>query len=122
MLIILKAFWKEILVGVAVSFILYQAYGWAYDHGYKKAENHYISVIKEREDARDEKITQIEVSSTKLLELTLVNSDKVSKDIRGIKLPDNKPLTIITKDGKDCVPSTDYVQAYNAAINKANSK
>lgn len=118
LLTLLKTFWKEIAAVAAISILLYGAYDWAYDRGYHESSVEWQVLVKEREDARDQRIGQIEQSSIKLLELTLLNTDKTSKDIRGIKLPEGKPPTIIV--GKDCIPSTEYVEAYNAAIKRGN--
>lgn len=102
----------KLIVAAAISFAIWMAYSWSYDRGYNTAQQEHTAQIVE-------KISEIEGYSRTNLEQTLVASQQASKDLNLILSKVKSSGTTIIKNG-DCVPSPDYISAYNAMIERAN--
>ena len=119
LLSLLKRFYKEILIVIISLSILLWAYNTVYDRGVDSSNTKWIAKVEKQEKIRDAQIASIEGLSKVTLEQTLINNDKTREDLAIIyKKLLGKPTTII-KDGK-CVPSTDFISAYNEIISRGN--
>lgn len=120
-LAILRNNWKQIIIGIAILGVVYTGYNWVWDRGYNTANTKWQEVVQKQADERAARIEELTGYAKTNLEQSLISSEKVQKDLLEIKRNfKGKPATVIV--GKDCVPSSDFVQTYNQAINRGNAK
>ena len=117
----LKNFWKPLAIIFIIGGGIYYIYDYGYDKGNLVAVEECNKRMKYFNDKLESRILELQVSSTKLSEDSKVRSILLKQDLNKLMaLTKNKPLTII-KEGK-CVPSEIFIDTYNAAIIRINSK
>ena len=118
-LLLLKNNWKQIVLVIALAGMVYTGYNWVWDRGYTKANVEWQEVVQKQADERAKRIDELVGYSKTNLEQTLINNEKVQKDLAEIKRASKgKPATVIV--GKDCNPSPDFIDSYNKAIARGN--
>lgn len=120
-MIILLKYWKHIVIILSLAGFGYLGYSKIYSIGYQAAATEYAKKMKLYEDDLAKRISSIESTSETLVQLTRLNNDSFSKDIKGILTNiKGKPLYYV-KEGK-CTPTPEMYKAYNDAIERANKK
>jgi hypothetical protein len=121
LLMFLKNSWKQIIIGLVIFGAVYTGYNWVWDRGYNTAGAEYREVLQEQADARAKQIEELTGYAKTNLEQSLVSNEKLQRDLAEIKRnAKGKPTTVVVD--KDCVPSPDFIQTYNKAIDKGNGK
>lgn len=121
MTLLLAKYWKQLLIVVLLVAALLAAYDKVYTMGYTAAEKAHKEYVAEYMKSLDTRVFGIETRSNTLIEEFRLNRELSKKDFNKILLATRgKPLFTIT-EGK-CSPSNDFVDAYNAAIKRANGK
>jgi len=119
LMLFLKNNWKQIILATMLVSIAYAGYNWVWDRGYTKANIEWQEVVQKQANERAARIEELIGYSKTNLEQSLINNEKVQKDLLEIKRNSKgKPTTVIV--GKDCAPSPDFVNSYNQAIARGN--
>lgn len=121
-LMFLKAYWKHIVIIVALIAVSYFVYNKIYTIGYNAASAECAEKMKEYTEKLDKRISGLEEASNTLV-LEAVESRKIAKRefsaiMASIK---NKPLYVVKQSG-ECAPSPDLIRVYNEAVERANQK
>lgn len=120
-LLFLKSYWKQLVVGIALSLLLYTGYHKVYSIGYSAATAEYVKKTKDYEDKLDKRIANIEANSAALLEGANKDKAALSKDLSNIlNTIKGKPLYIL-EEGK-CKPAPILVDTYNETIKRINKE
>jgi hypothetical protein len=125
-LMILKKYWKHVLIVVVLLVLSWMAYSKIYNIGFEAANiacekriQEYSAKMKEYEDNLDKRIAGLEEASNILVTEAIESRKVIKKDFSVILASiKGKPLYII-EQGK-CSPSTDFVRAYNESVERAN--
>ena len=125
-LLLLKNYWKHILITIILIAVCVYGYNKIYNIGYKAAEIECKEKIAEYEEKMtkykkdlDDRIASLEDTSIQLVKETDEAKNSVKKDItKIITVFKNKPLIVIEKE--TCIPSADFISAYNQAVSRVN--
>jgi 23S rRNA pseudoU1915 N3-methylase RlmH len=116
-----KTFWKPI--AAIVAFAILQFFVW--NHGRNFGEEHciakYEQQIRERDEAINEKVSELNDSSNKLAVNQKADTQKLRKDLQLIlaQVKEGKQPVVIVKDGK-CLPSETFVETVNKINRRVN--
>lgn len=106
----LKDYWKELLITVAVAFILYKVYDSGYDRGVAKVTAKYDRAVKEAEKQSREKEKELE-NKVQSLEASLVAIDeKIKGKLNEEKTISNGIVGKLSKRLRDCQSSSGSAQ------------
>lgn len=120
-LTLLKNSWKQIIIGLAIFGVVYIGYNWIYDRGYADSSAAWTKIVEKQAKDRDDKIQELTGYARSNLEQSLINNQKVLDDLMIIKRnAKGKPTTVIING--DCKPSSEFIDSYNKAIEKGNTK
>lgn len=118
-LMFFKTFWREAIVVLLVSGILYTGYYKVKDIGYKQANLECSQRMTEFNNSLDKLIVAIETNSTALIKESVESRVILKKDISNIlSTIRNKPLFVI--DQGKCMPSENFIDTYNQVIDRVN--
>jgi hypothetical protein len=114
-------FWKEIVIVLLISTLGYFGFNKVYSMGYEKAAVVYEAKIKEYDDNLNKRVENIEKLSTDIFDLSVTSREVASKEYKAI-ISATKGRPLYTVNSGVCNLSTDFVKAYNEAVNRANKK
>lgn len=118
--LILK-YWKGLLLFVVLSTLAISGYSWIYNRGVEKTTIKYEEKFKEYNEKLEQRINNIELMSSVLIEQSNKNSKVLSQDLYRIRNAiKDKPLFTVV-DGK-CEPSPSFIETYNSLIKRGNTK
>lgn len=121
-MVVLKKYWKHIIVIVLLGGLSLLGYQHIYNIGYLAASKKYDKQISEYNNRLDTRIAGLEAQSTVIVEQTLLGSQNIKIDMDKLaKVIKGKPLYTIDTAGK-CQLSSDFIKAYNDGVNRANNK
>lgn len=119
--VLLLKFWRQIVGILLLSVVLFAGYSYVENIGYTRATVEYTKQMKDFNDKLDKRIDNLEQSSAVLITASIANKEQAAKDFKTIlQAAKNKPLYTIQNN--ICAPSTDFINTYNEAINRANKK
>ena len=125
-LMMLKKYWKHILIVVLLLTASIYMYNKVYNRGFEAANiacekriQEYAQKMTEYKEAMDVRIALLEDASNVLVEESIATRKVVRKDFNTIitKYKD-RPMFIINET--KCEPSPDFILAYNEAVARAN--
>lgn len=127
MSIILLKYWRQILIVillvVSIGSAGYSIYHKVYNSGYTAASAVYEKQINAYNKKLDERVANIEDISSSISSKLVLQRDLNKKNFASIiSTVKNKPLYTVEATTGICKPSTDFLQAYISAINKANGQ
>lgn len=120
-LTILRNNWKQIIMAIAIAGVIYTGYNWVWERGYNTATVECQTLLDKQAKEREERMEALTGYARSNLEQSLINNQKVIKELADIKAASKGKATTVIING-DCKPSPDFVQTYNQAIAKGNSK
>lgn len=117
--LLLKNYWKHILICISIVLASYFIYNKIYDIGYRSAAVEYTKIIDEYKANQIKRIDTLVATSDQLV-LQLLNNNKqrqidFTNILSSIK---NKPMYTIEQGV--CKPSEDYINLFNESVNRAN--
>ncbi len=120
-LLLLKKYWKQIVVAIAITIACYIVYDYIYDKGFMASEVACQKRMEEYKIDLDKRIKDLVDMSEAQNKARQQNADSIKADLDKIyRASRAKPLTII-KEGK-CLPSENFIDSFNAAIDRVNQK
>lgn len=121
LLTILSKYWKHLVIVLAITSASFFIYNYIYSRGFDEANIECAARMKEYTDKLDARIAELVDLSKQKSEEEAKRALLLKQDLNKLLvLSKQKPLTII-KEGK-CLPSETFVETYNAAIDRVNSK
>ena len=126
LLSLLKSYWKHILIVIVLVSVSIYGYRKVYNIGYTAAQveckqllNAYEEKMYLYKKTLDDRIKSLEETSLQLIKETDESKISVKKDLtKIITIYKDKPLIVIEKE--TCVPSADFIEAYNQAVKRVN--
>lgn len=123
---IFKSYWKHILITIILISVCIYGYNKVYNIGYAAAQAECKQKLSEYEEkmfaykaSLDSRIKSLEDTSIQLVKETDEAKNSVKKDItKIITVFKDKPLIVIEKE--TCIPSADFISAYNQAVSRVN--
>ncbi len=116
---ILKTYWKQLITVLVISFLCVFLYNHVYNKGYSDATIVCEKRVSDYESKLNEQISTVEKLSKQLAVSTSTAERQRKKDFNNIiESIKNKPLYIVEQG--TCKPSEEYINAYNAAVDRAN--
>jgi hypothetical protein len=125
-LLLLKNYWKYIIIVVLLLSVSVYAYRVVYKNGYEAAQVECNIKLRDYEEKMiaykkdlDSRIKLLEDTSIKLVKETEEEKSSVKKDLtKIITVFKDKPLVVIEKE--KCSPSIDFISTYNQAVARVN--
>lgn len=118
---ILKEFWKP--VAAILIFAILQFFVWNHgrNFGQERCAAKYEQQIAERDQAINEKVTELNQVSNKLAENQKTDTQKLRKDLQIIlaQVKEGKQPVVIVKDGQ-CLPTETFVDTVNKINKRVN--
>jgi hypothetical protein len=120
MIFLLK--YRKVIATIAIiAGLTFMVYNHGYSQGYQNRVSYYEEVNKQNFLALNTKIDRVEGLSTTLsLQVQYGNAD-TKKDLNKITTDIKNKKFSILKNG-ECVPSEDFINTFNAVINRGNQK
>jgi len=126
LLSLLKSYWKHILIVIVLVSVSIYGYRKVYNIGYTAAQveckqllNAYEEKMYLYKKTLDDRIKSLEETSLQLIKETDESKISVKKDLtKIITIYKDKPLIVIEKE--TCIPSVDFIEAYNQAVKRVN--
>lgn len=118
---ILKEFWKP--VAAILIFAIMQFFIW--NHGRNFGQEHcaakYEQQIKERDEAINKQVSELNQTSNKLADTQKVDVQNLRRDLQKIitQVREGKQPVVIFKDG-NCLPTETFVDAVNKINKRVN--
>lgn len=126
LLSLLKSYWKHILIVIVLVSVCVYGYRKVYNIGYAAAQVECKQKLSEYEEkmlaykaSLDSRIKSLEDTSLQLVKEADESKISVKKDLtKIITIYKDKPLIVIEKE--TCIPSADFISAYNQAVKRVN--
>lgn len=115
---------KMVAIGLAVMLVLaglYWIYNSIYSSGYKAATIECDQKFAQLQKETNEKLFSLQTGLQNISGDLGVQQASLASDISTILQTIRKKPTVVVKDGK-CVPSQEFVNSINKAIDRANKK
>lgn len=115
---------KLIAIGLAIILVLgvlYWIYSSIYDSGYRAASIECDQKFAQLQKETNEKLFSLQSSLQNISGDLGVQQASLASDMSTILQTIRKKPTVVVKDGK-CVPSQEFVNSINKAIDRANKK
>lgn len=114
-------YWKGLALTILVGLLFSIAYNEVYTRGYNKASLVYELKIKEYNEKVTAKITKLETTSGQLLDQNAALMRQSSIEFNQLQTSLHGKQLYTINAGK-CNLSKDFIDTWNAAIKKANTK
>lgn len=126
LLSLLKSYWKHILIVIVLVSVCVYGYNKVYNIGYAAAQVECKQKLSEYEEkmlaykaSLDSRIKSLEDTSLQLVKEADESKISVKKDLtKIITIYKDKPLIVVEKE--TCVPSANFIGAYNQAVKRVN--
>lgn len=126
LLSLLKSYWKHILIVIVLVSVCVYGYRKVYNIGYAAAQvecKQLLSAYEEKmylyKKTLDDRIKSLEETSLQLVKEADESKISVKKDLtKIITIYKDKPLIVVEKE--TCVPSANFIGAYNQAVKRVN--
>lgn len=115
---LLKKYWKPILIGLTVLFILFYTYEKGVSKGKADCEEKHLIIEQKRDAAVNQKIDDLAKGSTAAANAAKQSAGNINAKIEQLIKASKDPLIII-KDGV-CVPTKPFVDLVNGINKEAN--
>lgn len=125
-IILLKKYWKHLIILLLLISLCIYGYKAIYNIGYSASQvecKQQLSAYEEKmlqyKKSLDDRIKTLEETSISLVKETQIEKLEVRKDIaKIITVYKDKPLVVIEKE--KCTPSSNFIAAYNEAVARVN--
>lgn len=120
-LILVKRYYKQLLVILALLAVVVTIYNYGYNRAYTKATEEYQVQLTARNKQIIDKLDSIEQLALHETTKNYSNHNQLVLDMNKLtQAIKNKQLTT-TKNG-ECIPSQDFLDSYNSIILRGNQK
>ena len=120
-LTLLRKYWQQIIIVALVAAAIFSIYNYGYSRGYQNRVYHYEEIAKKDFLNLNKKIDGVETLASTLSiqvqkgqNITINDLNKITSDLKSKKFS-------ILKNG-ECVPSEDFINTFNAVIDRGNLK
>lgn len=116
------SYWKQIAIVILIGIALYQVYNFGYQRAYNDRTTYYEAINAENNRKVIEKIDSIEKTANTLTTNVVHQQESLDKGIASIITSvKNKKFSVLNDKG-ECIPSKDFIDAYNAVTVRGNQK
>ena len=116
------SYWKQIAIVILLGIAVYQVYSYGYSKAYADRTSYYEAIAAENNKKVIEKIDSIEKTANSVMDNTVKQQQSLDKGINEIINSVKKKKFAVINDKGECIPSKDFIDAYNALTVRGNQK